>query len=192
MAILPRVIVLLTCISLTIIVASCSPSPPTIMTSSPTATRPSPTITASASPTIVGLQPVTMIKIVLIAGGDDGRSGTPVGCNDSAILVEWEVEPTDEPVRTALEFLFSIDYQLVGPASLYNSLYQSRLQVDQITTPKDGPARIDLSGEVLMGGVCDQPRFAAQIEGTIAANADFKDFEVYINDRPIDYYLSNK
>lgn len=90
------------------IVTGETPAPPL-----PTGTPAAPTST-----------PVTRILTFFIAGGDQGKSGKPVGCGDSVVPVEWEIEPVDDPVRAALDKLFSFkDQQTVGLVGLYNALY---------------------------------------------------------------------
>ena len=71
-------------------------------------------------------------QIYLIALEDDGQSGEPVGCGDSAIPVTVDIEPTIAPLTAALENMFAIDEQYYGQSGLYNALYQSNLSVQGI------------------------------------------------------------
>lgn len=136
--------------------------------------------------------PITRILTYFIAGGDNGKSGKAVGCNDSVIPVAWDIPPSNQPMQDALEKLFSFKDMYVGPIQLYNSLYQSELSVESIEVSTDGTAIVHLSGTYLLGGVCDTPRFKAQIEETILQFPEIKQTEIYINDVALDDILSGK
>ena len=87
---------------------------------SPAATvpQPSPTIQAPTQ---------NKVKIFLIAMGDAGQTGTPVGCGDSAVPVEVEIQPTQGILKAALTTLLSIKNPYYGQSGLYHALYQSDL-----------------------------------------------------------------
>jgi len=54
---------------------------------------------------------------------------------------------------------------------LYNALYQSDLQVNRITRTNEG-INADLSGKLMLGGTCDNPRVKAQLEATLRQSTD--------------------
>ena len=169
------------------------PSTPTLL---PTSTLPPPTQAPTATPTAISVEPTsspqTTVLIYFISVGDEGRSGKLIGCNDSVVPVEFEIQPSDDPVKAALELLFSYKDQMVGSEKLYNALSFSNLSVDRIDTDPSGEAVVWLSGEYLLGGVCDDPRFIAQIEETVLAFDAINGVSVYINDVPLDEILSGK
>lgn len=114
-----------------------------------------------------------MMEIALIALEDDGISGPLVGCGDSIVSVYQEdgtALNSDEKVQDALTALFSIEDQYYGESGLYNALYQSDLSVDSVSVSSE-EVQVELSGVLLSGGTCDDPRIQAQIRETILDNA---------------------
>lgn len=127
----------------------------------PETVEPLPTPTP-LSPTQGGF---THVQIYLVALSDNGQSGQKIGCDDSLIAVEREITPTIAPLRASLNELLSLREQYDGQSGLYNALYQSDLKIDDIGLA-NGLATIYLSGRYTLGGVCDIPRFEAQLEAT--------------------------
>lgn len=123
---------------------------------------------------------VTRTNIYLIAVDDNGQSGKQIGCNDSVVPVEIEIEPTAAPLTAALTRLLDLDSQYYGQSGLYNVFYQSDLEVESIDII-DGEAVIRLSGNLLLGGVCDEPRVKAQIEETALQFSTVSEVSIYIN-----------
>ncbi len=105
-------------------------------------------------------------------------AGAPIGCNDRVAYVKaHRGASTDSVVHDALTTLFQVkdaNYQ-----ELYNSLWQSDLAVEKITSADGVTTDVWLKGKTQMGGVCDAPRLKAQIESTVAR---FKPkFKIYLN-----------
>jgi LysM repeat protein len=124
-------------------------------------------------------------NIYLIALEDNGQSGKQIGCNDSVVPVEVEIEPANAPLRAALEELFSIDSRFYGQSGLYNALYDSDLHVENIELV-NGQATIQVSGTMRLGGVCDVPRFKAQIQETALQFPTVNEVMVFINGESLD------
>ena len=169
----------------------------------PTATveAPSPTfVPPTASPTPLP-QPSAVpaptqsaeqnVKIFLIALEDNGKSGTLVGCGDSAIPVTVTIPKTQGVLRAALEKLLSAKQQYYGESGLYNALYQSDLQVAGVTIDQ-GKAILHLTGKMMLGGTCDAPRVQAQIEQTALQFSTVSDVAVFVNNVPLKDVLSQK
>lgn len=135
--------------------------------------------------------PTTQLKIYLVALDDQGKSGKEIGCADSLVAVERIVQKTTTPLRTALEELLSISDQFYGQSGLYNSLYQSQLKIESVSLTQ-GKANIELSGTHKLGGVCDNPRFQAQIEETARQFPSVNKVSVSINGVPIETLLSGQ
>jgi len=149
--------------------------------------------THTAEPTQPDLPTVSEITFYLVGLEDQGQSGIPVGCGDSLVPVTQPVNPTSEPIRTALERLFSFDTEFVGESGLYNVLWQSDLSVESAVVGSDGVARVALTGTYLLGGVCDNPRFQGQIEQTILTSSpDANTIEVTINGVPLAEIVSGQ
>ncbi|MBI1299238.1 LysM peptidoglycan-binding domain-containing protein [bacterium] len=126
----------------------------------------------------------TRTNIYLIALEDEGRSGTQIGCGDSVVPVEVEIEPTLAVLTAAMNSLLDLDERFYGESGLYNALYRSDLSVDSISLV-NGVATINLSGEVSLGGVCDVPRFEAQLRQTALQYYTVDSVEITINGEPL-------
>lgn len=131
------------------------------------------------------------VKIFLVAINDNGKSGKKIGCNDSIVAVDRVIPETQGVLAAALNELFSIRDKTLGSSGLYNSLYQSSLKLDGAAVIT-GKATIALSGKLMLGGVCDDPRAKNQIEETALQFATVKSVAVTINGVAIDKALSEK
>ena len=160
----------------------------------PPAIIPMPVVTEPPSAT---LEQVTVIpemqtvKIFLVATGDNGASGTLIGCGDSLVPVTQEIVPTQGVLRLALELLLGLKQQYYGESGLYNALYQSDLTIADLRID-NGKATIQLAGRLLLGGVCDNPRVEAQLVETARQFSTVKEVEIFINGRPLKDVLSEK
>ena len=161
---------------------------PSVTNTFPPPTAVLPTVTA-VLPTPTAAQQT--VKVFLIALEDNGQSGTLVGCGDSAVPVTVTIPRTQGVLRAALEKLLSIKQQFYGESGLYNALYQSDLQLKSVTIDQ-GKAIIHLTGTLMLGGVCDNPRVTAQIEQTALQFSTVNDVAVFINDTPLEEVLSQK
>ncbi|RPJ00498.1 MAG: hypothetical protein EHM39_04760, partial [Chloroflexi bacterium] len=142
---------------------------------------------AAAEPT-AGSQ---MVNIFLIAVDDNGISGDLVGCGDSAVPVQVEVPATQGVLKAAMQALLAIKDRHYGESGLYNALYQSDLQVDRVVI-EGGKATIELSGSMMLGGVCDNPRVEAQLLKTALQFNTVSEAAVTINGKPLKDALSLK
>jgi hypothetical protein len=179
-------------------------TPPATQTpAAPSATPLPPTGTSAAQPVATTALPapaakptattakVMGVKVVLIAVGDDGRSGTKIGCGDSAVPVQVMVPHTTGVLKAALDALFAIEQRDYGESGLYNALYQSDLHL-QSATLTDGKAVIKLTGTLKLGGECDNPRVGAQIAQTALQFSTVKEVQVFLNDKTLESALSLK
>jgi hypothetical protein len=171
---------------------------PTVTSIAPTV-QPLPTNTMiptfPAPPTATQAPPapdVSEVQIYLVAVGDGGSSGKAVGCGDSLVPVKRQIQPTHQPIVAALNALFEIKTQTVGESGLYNALYQSNLRVESADVDGNGIATVVLTGQVMMGGECDTPRFKGQIEQTIISSGGVQSANILLNGKTIDQALSLK
>jgi hypothetical protein len=130
------------------------------------------------------------VKLFYISVSDNGKFGPVVGCGDSLISFPIKIKKTQAVLRASIdelikEKLICIDKQL------YNPLYQSDLSVNSISLVS-GKAIIKLTGSLLSGGLCDNPRIKAQIEATALQFPTVKSVEIIINDVNIDSLFSGK
>jgi LysM repeat protein len=130
-------------------------------------------------------------NIYLIALDDAGQSGLAVGCGDSVVPVEIEIEPTIAPMTAALEQLLAIDEEFYGQSGLYNALAASDLSVQGIDIDAS-TAIIALTGELRLGGVCDNPRVKAQLRQTALQFTTVDSVAITVNGTPLDQLLSGQ
>jgi hypothetical protein len=138
-------------------------------------------------------QPPTFsqVKLYFIALGDQGRSGPQIGCGDSAVPVEISIEPTTAPLTAAIQRLLAIDSQYYGQSGLYNALYRSDLRFESAVV-EQGQATIRLSGDLQLGGVCDDPRVEAQLKETAKQFSTVDEVVVYLNGQRLEDVLSGR
>jgi LysM repeat protein len=129
----------------------------------------------------------TNVKVALIAL----NSGGSVGCGDSVVLVDRPVAPTRAPLTAAINELLSIKQRDYGQSGLTDILYASNLHVQNITIT-NGHANIWLTGNLSLGGECDDPRVVAQFEQTAKQFSTVQTVSVYINGVPLQTLLSGK
>lgn len=168
---------------------SATPEPP-----APT-TTPVPA-TATAIPGEAGVNvPVnglfTRTYIHLIALEDAGASGPAIGCGDSVIPVVVDIEPTVAPMTAAFNRLLSLKDEYYGESGLYNALYRSNLTLNGINIV-NGVATVSLSGQLMLGGVCDAPRVQAQLEQTALQYTTVSAVNVLVNGAPLAEVLSGQ
>jgi hypothetical protein len=120
------------------------------------------------------LIPVALILTEGNAAPAEAVIGETIGCADQVALIGLSrVAATDRPVLDALNTLLA--WKDSSYQDLYNALAFSDLQVDQVVTTDGRTTRVELSGEVVSGGTCDDPRIKAQIEETVRQfHPDFK------------------
>jgi hypothetical protein len=153
---------------------------------------PSPTV----QPTELNTAPedtpaMQFVQVYLIALEDDGQTGIPVGCGDSAVPVQVQIRPTQGVLKAVLEALLAIKDQYYGQSGLYNALYQADLQVDSVNITA-GKATVYLSGSLTMGGECDNPRVQAQLEQTVLQFSTVTEADIFINGKTLADAISLK
>jgi hypothetical protein len=131
------------------------------------------------------------VQIFLIALEDQGISGELIGCGDSLVPVRVSIAPTQGVLRAALETLLGVKQSYYGQSGLYNALYQSNLRVEDVRI-ESGLATIQLTGSLLLGGVCDNPRVEGQLRATARQFSTVQNVEILVNGTPLDELLSLK
>jgi spore germination protein GerM len=168
------------------------PTQPAVVATDMPLIQPTPEVTVQ---TEVSLPPggtsTQFVQIFLIAIDDNGQGGLPIGCGDSIIPVQVEIPTTQGVLKAALESLLSVKTQFYGESGLYNALYQSDLQVESVSIV-DGIATVNLTGRLLMGGECDNPRIQAQLEQTVLQFPTVTKAEIFINGKTLADALSLK
>lgn len=132
-------------------------------------------------------------NIYLISMEDAGKNGKKIGCGDSVVPYQIQIknEGVSTNISTSLVNLFNIHQQFYGTPPLYNSLYQSILSVETVGFNGE-KAIVRIRGTTALGGVCDNPRFEAQIRETVMQFPQVKEAEIYINDKLLKDAISLK
>lgn len=133
----------------------------------------------------------TSVRTYLVAIGDNGRSGTRIGCWDSLVAVTHPVAPTSAPLSAALRLLLHDHHRYYGQSGLYNALFQSRLRVQRASVV-GGTASVYLIGTMRLGGVCDDPRVGAQLRHTVRQFSTVVRVSIFVNGVPLWKRLSEK
>ncbi len=140
------------------------------------------------TPTTLSSEPQT-VMIYLIALDDNGVSGEPIGCGDSLVPVKIAIEPTVAVMRAAYTALLNLSGDMnYGESGLYNALYQSDLHIKSITI-KDRQAIVQLTGDLVIRGVCDIPRIEAQLTAPALQFSTVDTVSVTINGTPLQEFL---
>ena len=155
--------------------------------------------TLNANTAVTNTNASTGASIYLVAIGDNGLTGSPIGCGDSLVPVTGVInvsrpdtdQATVAAITAVLDNLFSIHDKNYGQSGLYNSLYQSQLTVGSVTV-SFGLAKVSLTGSLKLGGTCDSPRASTQIIETIKQFPDITETTVTLNGKTLDEALSQK
>jgi LysM repeat protein len=127
----------------------------------------------------------TKTRIYLVSLGDGGT----LGCGDSLVPVTVDIPSTRAILRASLTKLLSLHSQYYGESGLYNALYQSNLTIDDVRID-NRVATIRLSGQVVLGGVCDTPRVKAQLEQIALQFSTVDQVNIFVNGEPLDDVLN--
>ncbi|NCQ54430.1 hypothetical protein GW791_03270 [Candidatus Saccharibacteria bacterium] len=149
-------------------------------------------IPKASAPSLVDENTTTgPLTLYYIAIDDGGKSGEKVGCGDSAVMVKTEDVKTDNVVSSTFSRLLSNHNQFYGESGLYNVLYNSNLTF--LSSFKAGDTiTVNLSGELSLGGVCDNPRVQSMLEMTAKTAAGATKANIFINSKPLSEVLSLK
>lgn len=131
------------------------------------------------------------VTIYLVAIEDAGVSGKKIGCDDSLVQFELPSTSTLDSPWNAVETLLSLNERYVSNSGFYNAFYQSDLKLVQFEM-QDGITKVELEGELIVGGVCDSPRIEEQLYATILQENRIADVEIYIDGEKLEDVLSLK
>jgi len=122
-----------------------------------------------------------LIKIYLVAVGDDGKTGKKIGCGDSLIAVTRTVKKTAAPLTAAIRELLQTPQHpgVDGSPNLENFWKGRNLKVRSVSIV-NRTATIRLSGALSVAGVCDEPRIESQIDATARQFPTVKRVKVFI------------
>lgn len=126
-----------------------------------------------------------------ISIGDDGKSGSKVGCGDSAVEVKTTEVTTDDLIKSTFRRLLLDHNQFYNETGLYNALYNSNLTFVGSSVSGD-TVTVNLTGEFSLGGVCDIPRVQTMLEKAAQTAAGVNKAEILVNSKPLSEVLSLK
>lgn len=131
------------------------------------------------------------INIYMIAENDGGKSGKLIGCGDSVVAAVREIKPTEAVLTAAYQELLSQKSRAYGESGLVNSLSESNLTLESASV-KDGKATINLTGNIIVAGVCDNPRIEAQLNETALQFPTVQQVEIFVSGKNLKDILSQK
>jgi spore germination protein GerM len=108
--------------------------------------------------------------------------GRKIGCDDSLVPVTRTVKATAAPLKAALEELLSVPREYEG--GLTNSWWGRNLKLRSVSL-RGGVATIRITGEIFVGGVCDEPRIEAQIKETARQFPNVRKVKVFVNEHTL-------
>lgn len=134
------------------------------------------------------------LKIYMIYLEDNGSHGEKIGCDDSVIpltkFVKVRTKQTEDAIIAALTQLLAI-HSPTTEQGYYTALHQSNLTVSNVTI-EQRIAHVQLTGTYLFGGVCDNPRFEAQLIHTVTQFDDIDEARITINGKSLADIISLK
>lgn len=131
------------------------------------------------------------LTIYYVAVGDNGVSGPAIGCGDSLVATTTAPVRFTDQVGPSISTLLANKNRDIGLSGLINALYRSNLTYAGGEL-NGSTITIWLTGQFMLGGVCDVPRVKAQLEYTAMAASGATGAQVFVNGRPIDEVLSLK
>ncbi len=164
---------------------------PTLGPTSEVRTPTGPAVKTSPTRAAVPTSGTMQIKLFFVAINDNGKTGKKIGCDDSLVAVNRPIPSTSAPLTAAIKELLGMHDQYYGQSGLYNALYQSKLQVAGVSIT-NAKATINLTGTMTLGGTCDSPRVAAQLQELALQFSTVKEVAINVNGVPLEQALSTK
>jgi hypothetical protein len=148
--------------------------------------------------------PLEQVRIFLVdleAGAGEGEeepgpAADTFGCGDRLVGIEVPVATegldTAGRIGAALSSLLEAEGGEETPGDLYSALARSELTVERVEAVGgvDGLFRVHLTGQLRLGGVCDNPRVRAQLEATARQFEGVEEVEIVVDGEPLEAVLS--
>lgn len=128
------------------------------------------------------------LRVYLISLGD-ARKEHGVGCGDRLVVDGSRVPRTLKDLRASLKRLMMLPVEPERSSHYYNALGRSRLRVTGLHM-HGGVLHLSLDGHLVMGGMCDGPRIAAQLERTAGQGPATRRVCIDINGQSLHSVLS--
>ncbi|MFI8412684.1 GerMN domain-containing protein [Paeniglutamicibacter gangotriensis] len=171
-------------------------SPPVSQTPQPTSAPPASSASESSAPAqpssgTKAASATSPLTIFYVAVDDHGKSGPLVGCGDSIVATETGPVIYASQVEASMSTLLEDKDAEHGQSGLVNTLSASELTYVSASVSGD-TVTVELSGEILSGGTCDDPRIIAQLTHTAMVAAGTGEAVILINGVDVNKYLSQK
>lgn len=127
-------------------------------------------------------------RLYLIAINGASIGGESIACGDTLVPVSVDASQAGSPLAGVLNALLSLEGSSPS-AGLYNALHRSSLALENVEVSGQH-ARIHLTGEIAIDGVCDAARIQAQLEQTALQFDDIETVDILVNGRPLNEALS--
>lgn len=137
---------------------------------------------------------VDFFSLFYVALEDDGVSGPKIGCNDSMVMVQVQVREegtnVDNQVERSLQQLLEERDTTIGQSGLYNALARSSLTyVSAVVDANADLVTVNLAGQVVSSGVCDDARIVQQLQYTAMVAAGVGSAKILVENVPIEHLL---
>lgn len=162
-----------------------SPAPTTTGTTSapPDASTTTPPEQPRNSPTSAAL------TLFYVAIGDEGVSGPEIGCGDSIVATESAPMEFTDQVEASMTTLLADGEREHGASGLQNTLAASELEFVSAQVADD-TVTVELTGQLVSGGTCDDPRIIEQLKYTAMTAAGTGSAEILVDGQGIEEVLS--
>lgn len=165
-------------------------------------TSPAPTMgenpsspSASSAPSSAPASPSTktakLTVFYVAVDNQEGVSGPKIGCGDTLVATETGPMTFTNQVEAALNALLKDNSSTHGESGLKNALAASDLRYKS-STVKGDQVTVNLTGTVMSGGTCDDPRIIEQLKYTAKVAAGVGSARILVNGSAIEELLSQK
>lgn len=136
-------------------------------------------------------------NLILIGLEDKKLGGKEIGCGDTVVPVIQTSKldnkaSLQDKVTEAYQKLLSFKDNKYEGYGYINSLQNSNLKLDSLEIKDGQEAIIKLSGDLSLGGTCDNPRLQAQLEETAWQFKEIQKINIQVNGKALDSVLSLK
>ncbi|MFF5792181.1 GerMN domain-containing protein [Paeniglutamicibacter sp. NPDC012692] len=177
--------------------ASASQSPSDTASATPTPTvsaspsGPSASSIPSSAPASPSTKTAKLTVFYVAVDNQEGVSGPKIGCGDTLVATETGPVEFTNQVEAAINALLKDDSSTHGESGLKNAVAASNLKFKS-STVKGDQVTVNLTGTVMSGGTCDDPRIIEQLKYTAKVAAGVGSARILVNGSAIEDLLSQK
>ncbi|WP_377779736.1 GerMN domain-containing protein [Paeniglutamicibacter kerguelensis] len=172
-----------------------SPSDTAIASPAPTVSASASSPVASSSPSSPSASPSTTtakLTVFYVEVDDpEGASGPTIGCGDTLVATETGPVAFTNKVEAAMNALLKDNAATHGESGLKNAVAASDLRYKS-SSVKGDQVTVNLTGTVMSGGTCDDPRIIEQLKYTAKVAAGVGSARILVNGSNIEELLSQK